>query len=587
MKSSGIAKNAVLHASQSSSRFFGFVFQASSFILPQTSSMMFMSSDWAGQSLSTLIFFAWRNFVVEMDVGWKTTREYYTWISAQTNVDNTVLFKAYYLPSDDDDYYQFCYVNHNGDVRGASIPFQFSYNPEDEDILMNIVEKLTEENAVLQGQLSSLEVENRTQAGKIQNLQDDLLSATEKVERLEKENMELTIHAKNHEGEIDTMNKTIQSLNIELQMQRSQEEKLLSDFKEMEKTMERIKEDKKHSENLQIDIKIAEEEKLKLETELKLYVYAEYEAFYHFSHVCQRYEEKEKTSLAEREELKQALERSEAEKHHLQSEDLAKQKVLENMTCTANQCKEENVKLKAELENKTGANIFCSALQFAHIIIAVPSMSLECGRKPENPEETHANPGRTYKILAHVVQGYIGGLSTALQNGVDKPLMAVGLAYRRKMNEFNKVLDLERSLVQKDEDLRSAEETMAGLSKQVDFLERCALHSSCSGCERRSAGKQSSDVTALLSGCPALTARPEKQSAEDRQRKGENGNKKKQIETLQSTVAKLEGEVKEMKNARKMQAEKTETELRAQLACSEDKILGLELQLAEQQVKTH
>ncbi|CAJ0924676.1 unnamed protein product [Ranitomeya imitator] len=48
---------------------------------------------------------------------------------------------------------------------------------------------------------------------------------------------------------------------------------------------------------------------------------------------------------------------------------------------------------------------------------------------------------------------------------------------------------------------------------------RCALLSSCSGCERRSAGKQSGDVTALLSGCPALTPRPEKQSAEDRQRK--------------------------------------------------------------------
>ena len=36
MKSSGIAKKAVLHASQSSSRFFGFIFHASSFILPQT-----------------------------------------------------------------------------------------------------------------------------------------------------------------------------------------------------------------------------------------------------------------------------------------------------------------------------------------------------------------------------------------------------------------------------------------------------------------------------------------------------------------------------------------------------------------------
>ena len=48
MKSSGIAKKAVLHASQSSSIFFGFVFQVSSFILPETCSMMFMSGDWAG-----------------------------------------------------------------------------------------------------------------------------------------------------------------------------------------------------------------------------------------------------------------------------------------------------------------------------------------------------------------------------------------------------------------------------------------------------------------------------------------------------------------------------------------------------------
>ncbi|CAJ0967035.1 unnamed protein product [Ranitomeya imitator] len=57
------------------------------------------------------------------------------------------------------------------------------------------------------------------------------------------------------------------------------------------------------------------------------------------------------------------------------------------------------------------------------------------------------------------------------------------------------------------------------------FSQRCALLSSCSGCERRSAGKQSGDVTALLSGCPALTARPEKQSAEDRQQKDGNQGK--------------------------------------------------------------
>ncbi|CAJ0954483.1 unnamed protein product [Ranitomeya imitator] len=34
-------------------------------------------------------------------------------------------------------------------------------------------------------------------------------------------------------------------------------------------------------------------------------------------------------------------------------------------------------------------------------------MSLECGRKPECPEETHANTERTYKLFADVVLGYL------------------------------------------------------------------------------------------------------------------------------------------------------------------------------------
>lgn len=44
------------------------------------------------------------------------------------------MFSAYYLPKDDE-YYQFCYVDQDGVIRGASIPFQF--RPEnEEDILV-------------------------------------------------------------------------------------------------------------------------------------------------------------------------------------------------------------------------------------------------------------------------------------------------------------------------------------------------------------------------------------------------------------------------------------------------------------------
>ncbi|CAJ0936586.1 unnamed protein product [Ranitomeya imitator] len=59
------------------------------------------------------------------------------------------------------------------------------------------------------------------------------------------------------------------------------------------------------------------------------------------------------------------------------------------------------------------ANIFRSALQFCTHYHYCPrwgsqsripiKMSLECGRKPECPEETHANTERTYKLFADVV----------------------------------------------------------------------------------------------------------------------------------------------------------------------------------------
>ena len=59
MKSSGRAKKAVLHASQSSSRFFGFVFHASSFILPQTCSWIFEPTHSPPEQLSCGVCRTW------------------------------------------------------------------------------------------------------------------------------------------------------------------------------------------------------------------------------------------------------------------------------------------------------------------------------------------------------------------------------------------------------------------------------------------------------------------------------------------------------------------------------------------------
>uniref|UniRef100_A0A7M4FVG4 Calcium-binding and coiled-coil domain-containing protein 2 n=1 Tax=Crocodylus porosus TaxID=8502 RepID=A0A7M4FVG4_CROPO len=113
-------------------------------------------------------------------VGWKTTREYYTfmWAHLPSSLDsNAVLqqevqFKAYYLPKDDE-YYQFCYVDQDGVVRGASVPFQFRAEAED-DILV----------VTTQGEVEEIEQQNKDLLKENQQLKESCKS-------LQKQNIDL------------------------------------------------------------------------------------------------------------------------------------------------------------------------------------------------------------------------------------------------------------------------------------------------------------------------------------------------------------------------------------------------------------
>lgn len=42
---------------------------------------------------------------------------------------------GYYLPNDDGEFYQFCYVTYKGEIRGASTPFQFRTASPVEELL--------------------------------------------------------------------------------------------------------------------------------------------------------------------------------------------------------------------------------------------------------------------------------------------------------------------------------------------------------------------------------------------------------------------------------------------------------------------
>ncbi|KAM7384021.1 hypothetical protein PAMA_011391 [Pampus argenteus] len=84
-----------------------------------------------------------KDWVGIFKVGWSTARDYYTFLWSPmpenyepgSSVLRTVVFQGYYVPKSDGEFYQFCYVTHAGDIRGASTPFQFRSATPTEELL--------------------------------------------------------------------------------------------------------------------------------------------------------------------------------------------------------------------------------------------------------------------------------------------------------------------------------------------------------------------------------------------------------------------------------------------------------------------
>uniref|UniRef100_A0A2K5DJP2 UBZ1-type domain-containing protein n=1 Tax=Aotus nancymaae TaxID=37293 RepID=A0A2K5DJP2_AOTNA len=84
-----------------------------------------------------------KDWVGIFKVGWSTAHDYYTfswspmpehYVEGLT-VNCVLAFQGYYLPNDDGEFYQFCYVTHKGEIRGASTPFQFRAASPVEELL--------------------------------------------------------------------------------------------------------------------------------------------------------------------------------------------------------------------------------------------------------------------------------------------------------------------------------------------------------------------------------------------------------------------------------------------------------------------
>nr|KAF6308809.1 calcium binding and coiled-coil domain 2 [Pipistrellus kuhlii] len=150
-------------------------------------------------------------------VGWKTTREYYTfmWITLPVDLNNIstkqqeVQFKAYYLPKDDE-YYQFCYVDQDGVVRGASIPFQFRPESE-EDILV----------VTTQEELETLKSINKKLEQKVKEQKDswetELLQLKEQNQKMSSENEKMGVRVDQLQAQLSSQEKEMEKLVQEAQ----------------------------------------------------------------------------------------------------------------------------------------------------------------------------------------------------------------------------------------------------------------------------------------------------------------------------------------------------------------------------------
>ncbi|XP_015830457.2 tax1-binding protein 1 homolog B isoform X2 [Nothobranchius furzeri] len=106
-----------------------------------------------------------KDWVGIFKVGWSTARDYYTFLWSPlpenyvegTTANRTVVFQGYYVPNDDGEFYQFCYVTHKGEIRGASTPFQFRANSPSEDELLTVEDECNSDILVVTTKAGFLE----------------------------------------------------------------------------------------------------------------------------------------------------------------------------------------------------------------------------------------------------------------------------------------------------------------------------------------------------------------------------------------------------------------------------------------------
>lgn len=136
-----------------------------------------------------------KDWVGIFKVGWSTARDYYTFLWSPlpenyvegTAVNRIVVFQGYYVPNDDAEFYQFCYVTHKGEIRGASTPFQFRANSPSEDELLTVEDECNSDILVVTTKAGFLEQKMEEAQREKEELVKNMALLQQEKEQLEAE----------------------------------------------------------------------------------------------------------------------------------------------------------------------------------------------------------------------------------------------------------------------------------------------------------------------------------------------------------------------------------------------------------------
>ncbi|XP_064023087.1 tax1-binding protein 1 isoform X2 [Pogoniulus pusillus] len=166
-----------------------------------------------------------KDWVGIFKVGWSTARDYYTFLWSPmpenyvegSTVNCVLTFQGYYLPNDDGEFYQFCYVTHRGEIRGASTPFQFRTSSPVEELLTMEDEGnsdmlvVTTKAGLLESNIQTSEA-LKTEVGDLKKKHDE---AASKVLQLEEDIMAVTQKAIAKETELDSLKDKLKKVMLE------------------------------------------------------------------------------------------------------------------------------------------------------------------------------------------------------------------------------------------------------------------------------------------------------------------------------------------------------------------------------------